>query len=48
MVDRKAALMVHERKKYGLNIVSISETKWFWQDVYDVEGHVILHSGCPP
>ena len=47
MVDQKAALMMHVLKKYGVNIADISETIWFGQDVYEVEGHVILHSGCP-
>ena len=44
-VDRKAALMVHELKKYDVNITGISEMKWFGHDTYEVEGHVILHSG---
>ena len=46
-VDRKTALMVHELKKYDMNITGISEMKWFGHDTYEVEGHVILHSGCP-
>ena len=47
MVDRKAALMVHELKKYSVSIAGIRETKWFGKDLYDVEGYIILHSGCP-
>ena len=47
VVDRKAALMVHELKKYGVSIAGISETKWFGKNLYDVEGYVILHSGRP-
>ena len=47
VVDRKAALMVHELKKYGVSIAGISETKWFGKDLYDVEGYMILHSGRP-
>ena len=47
VVDRKAAFMVHELKKYGVSIAGISETKWFGKDLYDVEGYIILHSGRP-
>ena len=47
VVDRKAALMLHELKKYGVSIAGISETKWFGKDLYDVEGYMILHSGRP-
>ena len=37
-VDKKAAFMVQEFRKYGARIVGISETKWFGQevDVYEV------------
>ena len=45
-VDRKATMMVHELRKYKLKLVAISETKWFGQDVYNIEGYTILHSGC--
>ena len=47
VVDRKAALMVHDLKKYGVSIAGISENKWFGKDLYDVEGYMILHSGRP-
>ena len=46
-VDRKASLMVQELKKYGVNVTGISETKWFGQAVYQVEGYTIIHSGRP-
>jgi hypothetical protein len=46
-VDRKAALMVQELKKYRINVVGISETKWFGNAVYDVDGYLVLHSGRP-
>ena len=29
--DGKASLMVHEFKKFRINIAAISETKWFGQ-----------------
>ena len=44
-VDKKASLMVMEFKKYRVNVVGISETKWFGSAVYSVDGLVILHSG---
>ena len=37
-VDRKATLMVQELKRFRMNITGISETKWFGQAVYNVEG----------
>ena len=46
-VDRKASLMVIELKKYRMNVVGISDTKWFGNAVYKVDGYVILHSGRP-
>ena len=33
-VDRKASFMVQELRKFGMNVVGISETKWFGQGVY--------------
>ena len=46
-VDRKATLMVHELKRFKMNITGISETKWFGNNVYDVEGFTIIYSGRP-
>ena len=46
-VDRKAALMVHELKRFQMNITGISETKWFGNNVYNIEGYTIIHSGRP-
>ena len=46
-VDKKASFMVREFKKYRINIAGISETEWFGQDMYEVEGYTILHSGRP-
>ena len=31
----------------SMSVVGISETKWFGQDIYDVDGFLTLHSGCP-
>lgn len=46
-VSWKAALMVRELKKYNVKVAGISETKWFRQAVYEVEGYTILHSDHP-
>ena len=43
--ERKASLMVQELQKYQLSVTGISETKWFGQSVYEVDGYTILHSG---
>ena len=44
-MDRKELLMVQELRKFGLSVVGISETKWFGNAIYDVDGFLILHSG---
>ena len=46
-VDKKASFIIREFRKYRINIAGISETKWFGQDMYEVEGYTILHSGRP-
>ena len=46
-VDRKVSFLVRELKKYDVHVTGISETKWFGQAVYEVEGYTILHSGRP-
>ena len=45
VVDRKAEMMVTEMKRYGMNVTAIGEMKWFGQEVYELEGFTILHSG---
>ena len=40
-VDRKAMLMVWELRRFGMNVVGISETKWFGSAVYDVHRWVL-------
>ena len=44
-VDRKVVLLVWELRRYNIYAAGISETKWFSSNVYEVEGHVVLHSG---
>ena len=38
--------MVREVKGFDIAIVGIQETKWFGQDVWNVDGCTLLHSGC--
>lgn len=44
-VEKKAYLFVWELKRYSTFVAAISETKWFGDNMYEVEHHVILHSG---
>ena len=46
-VDRKVNLLVEELRCFEISIAGISETKWFGQDVYEVNGFVLVHSGRP-
>ena len=46
-VNRKADLMVQELKRYQISITGISETKCFGQEVYNIGGYTVLHSGRP-
>ena len=46
-VHRKVNLLVEELNCFEISIVGISETKWFGQDVYEVNGFVLVHSGKP-
>ena len=44
-VERKADLMVEELNRYNIFAASISETKWFDCNIYEIGNHVMLHSG---
>ena len=44
-VERKVVLLIWELKRYNIYAAAISETKWFNNSIYEVEGHVVLHSG---
>ena len=44
-VERKVALLIWELKRYNIYAAGISETKWFNNNICEVEGHVVLHSG---
>ena len=44
-VDRKLDLLVNELKKLNVAVAGIQETKWFGQDVWNADGHTLLHSG---
>ena len=47
VVDRKVEFLVRELKRCKVNMVRISETKWFGQAVYLVDGCTVVHSGRP-
>ena len=47
-VEKKSVLMVWEMRRYKTFAAAISETKWFGSRMYEVEGHLILHSGRRP
>ena len=44
-VERRSTLLVWELKRYNIFAATISETKWFGNNMYEVEDHLILHSG---
>ena len=44
-VERKVVLMIWELKRYATFAAAISETKWFGNDIYEIENYTILHSG---
>ena len=44
-VDGKIKFLVQELDCFLMRIVCISETKWFGDDVYEVDGFTVLHSG---
>ena len=46
-VDRKINFLVEELRRFEMSITGVSETKWFGQGVYDVDGFVMVHSGRP-
>ena len=47
LVDRKLDLLVNELRCYVVSVVAIQETKWFWKDVWQADGHTFLCSGRP-
>ena len=46
-VDRKINFLVGELRRFEMSITGVSETKWFGQGVYEVDGFVMVHSGRP-
>ena len=46
-VDRKINFLVKELRHFNMSIAEVSETKWFGQGVYKVDGFVMVHSGRP-
>jgi len=46
-VDHKVNLLVGVLRRFDISIAGISETKWFGEGVYEVDGFVLVHSGRP-
>ena len=46
-MERESTLMVWELKHYNIFAATISEMKWLGNNIYEVEGHAILHLGRP-
>ena len=46
-VDWKINFLVKELCRFNMSITGVSETKWFGQGVYEVDGFVMIHSGRP-
>jgi len=46
-VDRKINILVDELCRFDMSITGISESKWFGQGVYEVDGFILVHSGKP-
>ena len=44
-IDKKVNFLVQELRCFHMGVVCISETKWFGDDAYDVDGFTVLHSG---
>ena len=44
-IDRKINYLVRELKRFRMDVVCVSETKWFGEDIYEVDGFTVLHSG---
>ena len=38
-------LLIWELKRYNIFAAAISETKWFNNNIYEIEDHIVLHSG---
>jgi len=47
MVDHKVEFLVRELRRFKMSMVGISETQWFGQAVYLVDGYTVVHSGRP-
>ena len=41
----KFNLLVQELRCFHMSIVCISETKWFGNDAYEVDGFTVIHLG---
>ena len=46
-VDRKINFLIGELRRFEMSITGVSESKWFGQGVYEVDGFVMVPSGWP-
>ena len=47
-IDRQEARLASEgTKRLNITAAKFQETKWFWSDVWNAEGHTVLHSRRP-
>ena len=44
-VDKKINFLVRELKRFRMGVVCVSKIKWFGEDIYEVDGFTVLHSG---
>ena len=45
--DRKVDQIVLELMNYGVSVGALQETKWFGDNVYEVQGSVVVTAGRP-
>ena len=46
LIRRKLDFLVKELRKFDVVVAGIQETKWFGQDVWNVNEYTLLHLGC--
>ena len=45
--DRKIDQVVSELNRYGIVVAALQETKWFGDEVYCVDGSMVVSTGRP-
>ena len=44
-IDKKINFLVQELRRFHMSIACISETKWFGDDIYEVDGYTAIYLG---